>query len=154
MENITKIPFIAAFVFASAAMIAIGGIQANAQTTTTTGTTTGTTTTTPAHFFHGGHFAWRLGHAPYGIFQGNNVVTIPASQLAQNVVNNCPSYAPVLLSTGVCETQQQALTQQQTGQVTVGGQVQALGQVVVGTPTIIAVQHYNNPYTFFGHFRR
>jgi hypothetical protein len=149
MRNIALIPVVLAALFTSLAVTTIGSININAQTASTTTTTT----TTPAHFFHGGHLAWRSGHAnPNGIYQGANIVTIPSSQLAQNVVNNCPSYAPVLLSTGVCETQQQALTQESTGTIAAGGQVQALGQVVVGTPTILSVHNYNNPFTFLSHF--
>ena len=137
------------FLTAIAALLVSAAVlpAAYAQTTVVTTTTTGT-----EHHFHPGNFAWRHGlQNPYGIFQSNNVVTVPAVTLAQSVVNNCPTNAPVLLSTGQCLTTQQALYEIQTGQIQVGGSIQAQGQIVVGNPTVLGAQGFTNAFEFFAH---
>lgn len=111
------------------------------------------TTTNEEHHFHPDHWAWRQGlQNPYGVFQGNNVVVVPATTLSQSVVNTCPTTSPVLLSTGQCITTAQALYEIQTGQIQVGGTVQAQGQVIVGNPVVLGAQGYTNPFDFVGHF--
>ena len=117
-----------------------------------TQTTVTTTTTERQHSWNPDHWQWRHGaQNPAGLFQGNNVVVIPTQVLAQNVVNNCPSSNPVLLSTGQCLTAAQALYEIQTGQIALGGQVQAQGQIIVGSPTVLQAQGYTDPFAFFHH---
>ena len=112
-----------------------------------------TTTIQHQHIFHQGNFAWRHGlENPNGIYQGNNIVSVPTATLSQSVVNNCPTDSPVLLSTGQCITAAQALQMIQTGQLVVGGQVQTQGAVVIGTPAVVGAQGYQSPFQYFAQF--
>jgi hypothetical protein len=140
-------PF-AVYLVAILATAGMMGSIAYAQSTVVT-----TTTTQHQHIFHQGNFAWRHGFSnPNGIFQSTNIVSIPTTTLAQSVVNNCPATTPVLLSTGVCITSEQALQMIQTGQLVVGGQVQTQGSVVIGTPAVLGAQGFSNAFQFFGAF--
>jgi hypothetical protein len=119
---------------------------------TTTQVQAQTTTTITTHNFHAGNWMWRQGTMhPNGFLHGQNVVTIPSTTLQQSIVNNCPAYAPVLLSTGACITVEQSQVLAAQGQLQVGGQVTADGSVIVGTPTVVGAQGYQNPFAFAGH---
>lgn len=122
-------------------------------------TQTTITTTTTQHQWNPNHWLWRHGeHNPFGLFQSNNVVVVPAVTVEQAVVNTCPHVgdapnATVLLSTGQCITPALALYEIQTGQIQIGGTVQAQGQIVVGTPVILGAHGYADPIEFLHHFR-
>ena len=129
-----------------AASTTLSGSRAYAQQNSTTTTTI----VTGVHEWHPGHWQWKHGFEhPFGVLQSNNVVVVPSTTLAQSVVNQCPSTSPVLLSTGVCLTISQALYEIQTGQLALGGQVQAYGQVIVGQPTVLAAQGFQDPFALF-----
>jgi len=144
--------FLATLAFALLALT--GTIQVQAQNQTVI-----TTTTLPGqvhHHWNHAHWLWKHGLAnPQGVLtQSNNIVAVPAQQLSQTVVNNCPQDTPVLLSTGACITAAQALQMIQNGQISVGGQVQTQGQTVIGTPTVIQAQGFQNPFAFVGHYHQ